>query len=153
MAKDLHKFITEQTNIIGQIKRVIIKYKKLSKTSVTLPRIRAWLICRSLGKRLSCSMTGSLMLVVATAEDRKKLLQDEFSAAQDAYNDASNQFHDAISNFQKAEKSACDHGTDSTFCDKTKSSSLKLLRIALPRFSGTFSEWENFRHTFESLFE
>jgi hypothetical protein len=41
MAEDLCKLIMEQTNAIGQIKRVIINYKKLSKTSVTLPRTRA----------------------------------------------------------------------------------------------------------------
>jgi hypothetical protein len=41
MVKDLRKLITEQTNTVGLIKRVIINYKKLPKASVTLQRTRA----------------------------------------------------------------------------------------------------------------
>jgi hypothetical protein len=78
-------------------------------------------------------------------------LQDEFFAAEDAYNEAADQFQEAISNFVKAESSAYDGGTDSTIRNEMKSSSLKLPRIALPKSSGKFSEWQNFRHTFESL--
>jgi hypothetical protein len=92
----------------------------------------------------------------ATAEDRKKLSyfqDDEFYTTEDIYNDASDQLHDAINNSKKAERSACNSSTDSTLHDEMKSSSLKLPRIALPTFSGKFSQWENFHHTFESLID
>jgi len=58
-----------------------------------------------------------------------------------------------MSNFVKAESPACDGNTDSTFRDATKLPSLKLLRIALSKFSDKFSEWKNFRHTFESFID
>jgi len=87
---------------------------------------------------------------VTMAEEKKKLsyfLQDKFFIVEDAYNDApsspcraADHLQEAISNFVKVESSACDSGTVSTFRDKMKSSSLKLPRIALPKFSGKFFE-------------
>ncbi|KAH0944748.1 hypothetical protein HN011_007918, partial [Eciton burchellii] len=41
MAQDLRKLITDQANAIGDIKRVIINYKKLSKANVMLPKTRS----------------------------------------------------------------------------------------------------------------
>ncbi|KAH0946120.1 hypothetical protein HN011_005673, partial [Eciton burchellii] len=81
---------------------------------------------------------------------RNYLTFSKFLVAEDAYNKAADH-QEVISNFVKVESSTCDGGTDSTFRDETKSSSLKLPRIAFPIFSGKFSKWENFRHTSESL--
>jgi hypothetical protein len=50
------------------------------------------------------------------------------------------------SNFVIPDSPACDGSTDSTFRDATKSSS-----VHAAKFFGKFSEWKNFRHTFESL--
>jgi hypothetical protein len=59
-----------------------------------------------------------------------------------------------MSNFVNLDSFAGDSSTDSTSRDATKSPSLHLGRIALPKFSGKFTEFpENFRHTFESLVE
>jgi len=88
------------------------------------------------------------------AEDWKKLsyfLQDKFFAAENVYNDAADHLHDTISNFVKLDNPAYDSSTESSFRDATKLSPLYLLRIALSKFSDKFSDWENFRHTFESL--
>jgi hypothetical protein len=71
------------------------------------------------------------------------------NSAKDAYNDISDQIQDAISNFV-TESSTCDGSTDFIFRDETKSSLLKLPRIALLKFSDKFFKWENFHHTFSS---
>jgi len=87
-------------------------------------------------------------------EERKILpyfIQDEFFAAEDIYNDTTDILHDMISNFIKPNSPACDDTTDSSFRDATKSFLLHLAHIVLPKFSSNFSNWENFRHTFESL--
>jgi hypothetical protein len=80
----------------------------------------------------------------STAEDA--ISSSEFFAAEDANNNAADLFHDAISNFIKPDSPACDGSTDSPFRDATKSSSLyRVLRIS--KFSGNFSDWENFCHS------
>jgi hypothetical protein len=125
-------------------------YKKLPKANATLTKTRTRLAdlikCWEKVQQLHDKIT-----IAATAKDWKELsyfLQDEFLVAEDAYNEAA----EAISSFVIPESPA--YGPiDSTFCDGTKSSSLILPRIPLPTFSGKFSEWETYRHTFQSLID
>jgi len=77
-------------------------------------------------------------------------IQDEFFTAEDAYNNAVHLL-DTINNFVKPGSPAYDGSIDSSFHNATKSPSLHLPRIALPKFSGNSIDWKHFRHTFESL--
>jgi hypothetical protein len=73
MAEDLRKLFTDQTNAIGDSKRVIINYKKLSKASVTLPKIRSHLAnLQTLSKKVR--RLHNDITFAATTEDRRKLL-------------------------------------------------------------------------------
>jgi hypothetical protein len=108
------------------------------------------LIQRRFGRKLT--LHGRITFPT-TAKKKKKLsyfLQDEFFAVEDAYNEATD-LQEGINNFVETESFACVGGTDSTFRDETKSSSLKLPRsfFALPKFFDKFSEWKNFHHTVE----
>lgn len=49
------------------------------------------------------------------------------------------------------ENASTERSTDCSFRDPLVGSSLQLPRITLPKFSGKFTEWENFRGIFESL--
>jgi hypothetical protein len=96
--------------------------------------------------------TSNGITFAAIAKDWKKLsyfFQEEFYAAENAYNEAADYLQ--ISKFAEADSSESDGGINSIIHDETKSFSLKLPRIAIPTFPGKFSEWKNFRHTFESL--
>lgn len=153
MSDDLRLLLTEQTTTINLIKRVIINYKKLPKANITLSKTKGRLEDLKThwekAQRLHCRISH-----LATADDCNTLsyfLHEEFFAAEDAYNAAADILHDAISNFVKTDVPACDGSTDSSFRDANSQSSLQLPRIALPKFSGQFTDWENFRSTFESL--
>jgi len=151
MDEDLHKVISAQANVIGRIKRVIVNYKKLPKANVTLTKTRTRLadLEKCWEKQLHDSIT-----FAATDEDRNELsyiLQREFLAAEEAYIEAADYLQEAINSFVVPGSPACDPSTDSTCCDGTRSSSLTLPRIPRPIFSGKISEWQKFRHTFQSL--
>jgi len=77
-------------------------------------------------------------------------IQNEFFTVEDPYNDAVYLLY-AINNFLKLDSFACDNNINSWFRDATKSPSLHLSCIAIPKFSNNSTDWENFRHTFESL--
>jgi len=144
MAEDLFDCLENQNIAIDAIKRVIINYKKLSKSRLADLQ-KHWKKIWSLHARINRT---------ATAEDGKKLpyfLQDEFLAAEDAYNEAADYLQEAICRSVIPKSPACDPSTDTRCCDGTKSSSLTLSRISLLIFSGKLSEWQKFRHTFQSL--
>lgn len=56
-----------------------------------------------------------------------------------------------MSRICKVDSPSGNDSTDSSFRDAQGSAPLKLPRISLPKFSGNYLEWENFRNTFESL--
>ncbi|KAH0948041.1 hypothetical protein HN011_002120 [Eciton burchellii] len=141
MVEDLRNFLVDQTTTIGQIKRVIINYKKLLKANVILQKMRSHLAdLQMLEEDSRSSMVGLLLRQRMRKKKLSYFLQDEFLATDDAYNEAADYLQKAISNFVKMINLAYDHSTDSTFCDETKSSSLKLPCIVLPTFSVKFSE-------------
>jgi len=78
-------------------------------------------------------------------------IQDHFLAAKDTYDEAVDYFHKALNKFAKVGISAYDGSTDSSSYEATKPSALQLPCIELLKFFGKFSEWQNFRHMFETL--
>lgn len=87
---------------------------------------------------------------LATNEQKKSIsyfADDDFYAAEEAYHEAVDYLNDAISKFVKR----TERSSDSSFRDASAGSRLQLPRISLPKFSGKFTEWENFRGIFESL--
>ncbi|XP_071629518.1 uncharacterized protein [Temnothorax longispinosus] len=90
----------------------------------------------------------------ATAEERKTapyFLEEQFYAAEDAYLEASDYLNDTVGKLSKSEPSTAEKGSYHSFRDAFAGESLQLPRITLPKFSGNFAEWENFRGIFESL--
>jgi hypothetical protein len=107
MADDLQDFLEKQGVIIDTLKCVIINFKKLPKTNVTLTKMRTrladlqkyWEKILDLHAKISRA---------AKAEDRKKLhyfLQNEFLAAEDAYYEATDYLYDAMDKFCKTGRS------------------------------------------------
>lgn len=81
----------------------------------------------------------------------KYFQEEEFFAAEDEYHDAADYLADIIGNFTTPEQSGATSVSDVSMRDSSSAVSLQLPRISLPKFSGNFSEWENFRGLFESL--
>ncbi|XP_029160333.1 uncharacterized protein LOC114932333 [Nylanderia fulva] len=147
-AKDL---LIAQIDTIAQLKRVIVNFKKLAKANVTLPRTQGrldeltslWASCRELHVKL---------LQSTTPEEKKTLayfVDEEFLVAEEAYYETADVLRDAISRLTVVTPPPLDRSTDSSFRDSNNN--FQLPRISLPKFSGKFSDWENFKNTFESL--
>lgn len=153
MGSEFKDLLIEQTNTISSIKRVLINFRKLSKPQVTLHKTKGrlnglealWERCQSLHVRL---------LQTATLDETKTasyFIQDEFLTAEDAYQDAADYLHETIGKFLQPAPVLALKSSDVTFRDANSDTPLHLPRIALPKFSGNFAEWENDRGLFESL--
>lgn len=149
MAEEVTDLLVEQSLNIHSLGRVLVNFKKLAKVNVTLPKTKGrladlkqlWDGIQRLHVRLHC---------LTTAEQRKTLpyfAKDEFVAAEATYIETADYLHDTISRF--ANDDLAERSTDSI--RDSVGPRLQLSRIALPKFSGKFTEWENFRGIFESL--
>jgi len=153
MADDLQDFLEKQGVIIDTLKRVLINFKKLPKTNVTLTTARTRLANLQKYWEKILDLHAKINRA-AKAEDRKKLpyfLQDEFLAAEDAYTEAVDYLQEVITNFVAPESPAGNTPADPTVDDEIQSSSTTLQRIPIPTFTGKFTEWPRFRHLFHSL--
>lgn len=153
MPADLRQLLVEQANAIASIKRVLVNFKKLPKANITLPRTKGrledlkeiWRTVQQLHNRLC---------LVATTEERKTapyFLNDSYFEAEDAYNEAADHLNKTMGRLCKTETPSSKIGSDSSYREACSDNALQLPRISLPKFSGNFLEWENFRNTFESL--
>lgn len=153
MSQDLRNLLIEQELTIKSIKRVLVNYKKLSKQNITLSKTKGrlsnleelWKKCQALHVRL---------MQTATTEEQRStqyFAKDEILDVEDAFLEAADYLNDAIGKFTKVETAPSDKGNESSFRDSLSATALQLPRITLPKFSGNFSEWENFRGIFESL--
>lgn len=150
MSQDLHHLLIKQELTIKSIKRVLVNYKKLSKPNISLSKTKGRL---SNLEDLWATLHVRLMQT-ATAEEQKTtpyFAKDEILDAEDAFLEAADYLNDMIGKFAKVETGSSDTGNESSFRDSLSGTSLQLPRISLSKFSGNFSEWENFRGIFESL--
>jgi len=153
MSVDLVKLIFAQHlgfDWIGLIAKFIANYKKLSKANVTYDRTKKrldelkeqWTEARRL--RIDIEME-------ATEENRRMMsffVQNHFSTL---YYEASDFLIDELGKFKNASIPMHEDSTDSLSFEATKLLSSQLPHINFPKFSGEFSKWKSFRHTFEDL--
>lgn len=148
---DLRLLLIEQRNVIASINQVLVNYKKLAKTNITLPKTAArqaaleklWDQSQALHVRI---------LQTATAEEQRTeayFTEQEILDAEDCYIETSDYLVDAVSKLSKSDYNPPGKGNNSSLRDA--SSGMQLPRIELPKFSGSFTEWENFRGIFESI--
>jgi len=153
MSVDLEKFLYDQHLIFDWVKEVIINYEKLSKANVTYDVTKSWL--DDLEARWEeARLLDSNISYEATEEDRRMLpyfVQDQFSEAENAYYEAASYLIIALSKFNKAGIPEHEGRTDSSSSMMTELSLSLLPPIELPKFSGRFSEWKSFCHTFGDL--
>lgn len=153
MSDEVRQLLVDQANATALIKRVLVNFKKLPKANVTLPRTKGRLLdLKDLWNKVQ--QLHNRLCLLATAEDRKVIpyfINDDFYEAEEAYNDAADYLHETMSKICKVESSPCNNSTDSSFREAHSGPALQLPRISLPKFSGNYLEWENFRNTFESL--
>jgi len=153
MATELRSLLIEQSATINALKKTLINFKKLDKTSVTLPRTQSRLSSLESFWR-TCSSLHVKLLQTATPEKQKTLsyfVKEEFLEAEEAYHKAADTFHETISRLSHSSLPADpNRSTDSSIRD-FNSHCFQLPRIALSKFSGKLTDWEGFRNTFESL--
>lgn len=153
MSTDLRNLLIEQSITTTSIGRVLINFKKLPKANLTPSKTRGqlynlealWTRCQDLHVKI---------LQTATAEEQRSasyFLEEDFLAAKDAYLEAADHINDTLGKLTKVETVSSEKGNESSFRDTLAGMSLQLPRITLPKFSGNFLEWENFRGIFESL--
>lgn len=153
MVDAMQDLLIEQSAIIASMTRVLPNFKKIGKANVTpykaknrLDYLEAlWEKCQRLNVRL---------LQVSTAEEQRTVgyfTAEEFFAAEDEYHATADYLADVIGKFSKNDASAAASVSDASLRDLHSAVSLQLPRISLPKFSGDFAGWENFRGLFESL--
>ncbi|XP_029165899.1 uncharacterized protein LOC114936760 [Nylanderia fulva] len=153
MSDNLLSLLVDQSNQLVRIKRILINFKKLSKTNVTLPKIKGRLADLK-GYWEKVQLLHTRISLAATKEEMESLpyfINNEYDDAEENYYEAADYFNDAISRFVKVEPPQGLNSTEISFRDAPHSFALQLPRISLPKFSGIQVEWERFRNTFESL--
>ncbi|XP_024869854.1 uncharacterized protein LOC112453358 [Temnothorax curvispinosus] len=110
MSEDLQGLLIEQNCVITSIRRVLINFKKLSKSQITLSKTKSQLqALETLWEK--CHAINVSIHQTATAEERKTapyFLEEQFYAAEDAYLEASDYLNDTVSKLSKSEPSTAE---------------------------------------------
>ncbi|XP_029659125.1 uncharacterized protein LOC115233057 [Formica exsecta] len=135
------------------MKRVFPNFKKMGKANVTQYKAKSRLdTLETLWER--CQRLNVQLQQIATADEQrtvKYFTEEEFFAAEDVYHEAADYLADVIGKFTRCDSNAASSVSDVSSRELSSAVSLQLPRILLPKFSGNFAEWENFRGIFESL--
>jgi len=151
MTDPVELLLTEQSVTIAALRRQHINFKKLARVNHTPAKLNnrletikeLWATCRSLHVRL---------LHATTEEVRSQLpyfTEDQFSIAEDQQESTADLIAEAIAKLSNA--TAGSHNLSSESQDSAPRRAIQLPRIAIPKFSGKVTEWENFKGIFESL--
>ncbi|XP_070171514.1 uncharacterized protein [Polyergus mexicanus] len=134
-------------------KRVFPNFKKMGKANVTQYKAKSRLdALETLWER--CQRLNVQLQQIATADEQrtvKYFTEEEFFTAEDVYHEAADYLADVIDKFSRCDPNAASSVSDISSRKLSGAVSLQLPRIPLPKFSGNFAEWENFRGIFESL--
>ncbi|XP_029176084.1 uncharacterized protein LOC114944355 [Nylanderia fulva] len=152
MTESIDFLLTEQSFTIDAINRSLVNVKKLSKAQTTVIKLESRL------KKLhdqwsSCKAIHVRILHAVTPKEKSELpyfVKEEFYAAEETYDVTVDLINEAI---KKLSPTPPTHGTSdrSSIFDSDTRRPIHLPRISLPKFSGKFTEWENFKGIFESL--
>lgn len=152
MSEDLRDLIIEQSATIASMKRVLANFKKIGKANITSYKAKKrldhleslWEKCQRLNVRL--------LQVVSPDEQRSVsyFTAEEFYAAEDVYHETADYLADIIGKLSHGDINPASSVSDVSLRESSVVTQ-QLPRISLPKFSGNFAEWENFRGIFESL--
>lgn len=154
MSNDIPDLLVELSTTIASIRRVLPNFKKIGKDNVTIHRAKKRLeMLEKLWEKYQ--QLNVRILQVATDEEQISLpyfSAEKFFAAEDVYHETADHLADVIGKLShNGPDLASTSVSDSASRDPPGAISLQLPRISLPRFSGSFAKWENFRGMFESL--
>ncbi|XP_070170685.1 uncharacterized protein [Polyergus mexicanus] len=153
MTDSLQGLLIEQSITISSMKRVFPNFKKMGKANVTQYKAKSRLdALETLWER--CQRLNVQLQQIATADEQRTVqyfTEEEFFTAEDVYHEAADYLADMIGKFSRCDPTAASSVSDISSRELSGAVSLQLPRIPLPKFSGNFAEWENFRGIFESL--
>ncbi|XP_070170948.1 uncharacterized protein [Polyergus mexicanus] len=153
MTDSLQGLLIEQSITISSMKRVFPNFKKMGKANVTQYKAKSRLdALETLWER--CQRLNVQLQQIATADEQRTVpyfTEEEFFTAEDVYHEAADYLADVIGKFSRCDPNAASTVSDISSRELSGAVSLQLPRIPLPKFSGNFAEWENFRGIFESL--
>ncbi|XP_070170845.1 uncharacterized protein [Polyergus mexicanus] len=153
MTDSLQGLLIEQSITISLMKRVFPNFKKMGKANVTQYKAKSRLdALETLWER--CQRLNVQLQQIATADEQRTVqyfIEEEFFTAEDVYHEAADYLADVIGKFSRCDPNAASTVSDISSRELSGAVSLQLPRIPLPKFSGNFAEWENFRGIFESL--
>ncbi|XP_070170823.1 uncharacterized protein, partial [Polyergus mexicanus] len=153
MTDSLQGLLIEQSITISSMKRVFPNFKKMGKANVTQYKAKSRLdALETLWER--CQRLNVQLQQIATADEQRTIqyfTEEEFFTAEDVYHEAADYLADVIGKFSRCDPTAASSVSDISSRELSGAVSLQLPRIPLPKFSGNFAEWENFRGIFESL--
>ncbi|XP_070158804.1 uncharacterized protein [Polyergus mexicanus] len=153
MTDSLQGLLIEQSITISSMKRVFPNFKKMGKANITQYKAKSRLdALETLWER--CQRLNVQLQQIATADEQRTVpyfIEEEFFTAEDVYHEAADYLADVIGKFSRCDPNAASTVSDISSRELSGTVSLQLPRIPLPKFSGNFAEWENFRGIFESL--
>ncbi|XP_070170737.1 uncharacterized protein [Polyergus mexicanus] len=153
MTVSLQGLLIKQSITISSMKRVFPNFKKMGKANVTQYKAKSRLdALETLWER--CQRLNVQLQQIATADEQRTVqyfTEEEFFTAEDVYHEAADYLADVIGKFSRCDPTAASSVSDISSRELSGAVSLQLPRIPLPKFSGNFAEWENFRGIFESL--
>ncbi|XP_039303389.1 uncharacterized protein LOC120357294 [Solenopsis invicta] len=147
----MERLLAEQEDVLYQIARTVDNFKKLGQgnftTSVTRNRMsileKQWTQCQKLHADLKAAVKP------AERDEWPYFSEEQFRKATEDYYEASDYLSEVLERLTRPTA----HVTASSTLDLSSGppSSILLPRIELPKFSGQYTEWVNFRDIFESI--
>lgn len=143
--------MNEQREVIRQIQRMLENFRKLGQAKFTIGNIRnrQAVLHERWGK---CQTLHSTIVAAASQDEKEKLLyfrDDEMQLAEDSYFEAADFFAETVGKLTDTVPSV--DIVNSSVVGERNAASIPLPRIQLPKFSGQYTEWSNFRDLFHSL--
>ncbi|XP_011860345.1 PREDICTED: uncharacterized protein LOC105557654 [Vollenhovia emeryi] len=147
----MDKLWNEQREVMRQIHRTLENFKKLGQANYTTSNARSrqavlqerWGRCQALHSAIVAAISQDDLATMPYFRD------DEMQTAEDSYFEATDFFADLLETLSKP-VSNCSI-VNSTALTERSSASIPLPRIQLPKFSGQYTDWSNFRDLFQSL--
>jgi len=152
MTESIDFLLTEQSFTIDAINRSLVNFKKLPKAQTTLLKLESRLT-KLHDQWSTCKATHVKILHAVKPKEKGELpyfVKEEFYAAEETYDSTADLINETI---RKLSPTPPMHhsGDQSSILDSDTRRPIHLPRISLPKFSGKFTEWENFKGIFESL--
>ncbi|XP_017891297.1 uncharacterized protein LOC108631691, partial [Ceratina calcarata] len=140
-----------QRSVIGSITRVLDNVKKLGKNNYTPAMLKNRMaILQDYWK--DCQRLNAKIETTATKEERNSheyFVNQMFLRAEDSYINTSDYLASWIDKFTKSLPT--NNGSAEASVSEQPHFAIQLPRIVLPKFSGDYTDWENFKDIFESL--